>query len=85
MFPLIDVIINTSAARTIVTPIVPVMLNPPANGISPNKLHPTMKKNVVSRKGINFAALCLPIIGFAMSSLTNSISGSRKLARPFGD
>ena len=46
------VIINTIVAKTIVTPKVPIILNPPIKGIMPKMLAIQIKKKVVKQKGI---------------------------------
>ena len=46
MFPFRLVRKKTSVAKTTVTPIVPVMLNPPKKGTNPRRLQKKMKKKM---------------------------------------
>ena len=69
------IITNVKIDKTNVTDIFPVTLAAP--GVNPNKLLIKMKKKTVSKNIVYF--LCLgPILFFIISSLTNSISGSKK-------
>ena len=71
-------------ASVAVNAIFPLKLAPFKIGINPKILLIHIKKKMVNKYGMYFLYLCSPIIGLAISSLTNTTNGSKNPANPVG-